>query len=87
MMIKLNKVYGWEPDPYYNITEVTPQGFWGNYQQLMFSFRLWSCQKCPDNSKITYRKFGPKIARGKEKKKKQSMDFYMYLDNFHKDMK
>ena len=22
MMIKLNKVYGWEPEPYYNITEV-----------------------------------------------------------------
>jgi len=22
MMIKLNKVYGWEPDPYYNITEI-----------------------------------------------------------------
>ena len=23
VMVKLNKVYGWEPEPYYNITEVT----------------------------------------------------------------
>ena len=23
LMIKLNKVYGWEPEPYYNITEVS----------------------------------------------------------------
>ena len=23
LMLKLNKVYGWEPEPYYNITEVS----------------------------------------------------------------
>ena len=23
LMLKLNKVYGWEPQPYYNITEVS----------------------------------------------------------------
>ena len=25
LMLKLNKVYGWEPQPYYNITEVSRQ--------------------------------------------------------------
>ena len=26
IMVKLNRVYGWEPEPYYNTTEVRQQG-------------------------------------------------------------
>ena len=37
LMLKLNKVYGWEPEPYYNITEVSRQSpYW-----LMASLVTW----------------------------------------------
>ena len=37
LMLKLNKVYGWEPEPYYNITEVSRQfRYW-----LMASLVTW----------------------------------------------
>ena len=43
LMLKLNKVYGWEPEPFYNISEVSL----ALTQQQMFSLTDCSFRSCP----------------------------------------
>ena len=50
LMLKLNKVFGWEPEPYYNMTEVRERE--NTTQQQMLSseadcrFRSWPWRGC-----------------------------------------
>ena len=75
ILFQMNKVYGWEPEPFYNVTEVQNHPTMPSWLKA----KIGKAMMHPNSSilfeigSLSKREFGPKIAAAREKRSRRSV--------------